>query len=76
MPQRIQTGNADGVGATPLNIEADDRVRRRSLRHIPCTRSAARLRECRRADRLPSGARDLRRLWADVRRGMCILNYF
>ena len=21
MPQRIQTGNADGVGATPLNIE-------------------------------------------------------
>ncbi len=21
MPQRIQTGNADGVGATPLNID-------------------------------------------------------
>ena len=70
MPQRIQTGNADGVGATPLNIEADDRVRRRSLRHIPCTRPEACVRECRGASGLLGWARGMRRLRADVRRGV------
>ena len=64
MPQRIQTGNADGVGATPLNIEM--KPKKNSLRGDRS--AAARVRECRRADRVLGGARGLRRLRADVRR--------
>ena len=51
----------------------DNRVRQRSLRHFPRARPAARFRECRRADRLFGRARGLRRLRADVRRGVYTL---
>ena len=72
MPQRIQTGNADGVGATPLNIEM--KPKKNSLRGDRS--AAARVRECRRADRVPSRPGGPRRLRTDVRRGLYTLNCF